>query len=129
MTSNTDLTNEEMRGKVSNMAYKDPLDERARASRRNHYRENREQYYERNRIKYQKMKDYVNQLKSEPCMDCGVAYPPHVMDFDHRDPAEKTDVINTLMKRGSWKKLNEEIDKCDVVCANCHRERTWGSRT
>jgi L-lysine 2,3-aminomutase len=57
-------------------------------------------------------------------MDCGVSYPYYVMDFDHRDPAKKKDGVATLVKKGNVKRLLEEIDKCDVVCSNCHRERT-----
>jgi hypothetical protein len=68
----------------------------------------------------------VRALKEVPCMDCGVQYPYYVMDFDHRDPSIKSfeihDAINT-----SQKAFMDEIAKCDVVCSNCHRERTHGS--
>lgn len=106
------------------MAYKDPLDERARAARRKHYENNKEQYYRRNAEKKQKMIEHLRSVKDVPCMDCGKKYPYYVMDMDHRDPALKEGGINAIINRGSWKKLLEEINKCDVVCANCHRERT-----
>ena len=58
-------------------------------------------------------------------MDCGGEYPPYVMDFDHRDPLDKTDnVANAVHNGWSVTKFRAEIAKCDVVCANCHRERT-----
>lgn len=57
-------------------------------------------------------------------MDCGVSYPYYVMDFDHRDPTTKESIVNRLVGCGSWKRLRAEVDKCDVVCSNCHRERT-----
>lgn len=107
------------------MAYKDPLDERARAARRKHYQNNKEQYLARNKDKREKMISHLRNIKDVPCMDCGVKYPYYVMDLDHRDPAEKTENINQAIARGSWKKFLEEIDKCDVICSNCHRERTW----
>lgn len=107
------------------MAYKDPLDERARESRRKHYYNNKEQYFERNKEKKRKMREYLRNVKDIPCMDCGVKYPSYVMDLDHRDPADKAGNIDQLINRGSWKKFLEEIDKCDVICSNCHRERTW----
>jgi hypothetical protein len=57
-------------------------------------------------------------------MDCGVKYPYYVLDLDHRDPSEKKFTPAALHKTGSWDKMIKEIRKCDVVCSNCHRERT-----
>lgn len=69
----------------------------------------------------------VNTYKSKGCTDCGVVYPPHVMDFDHlEDSVKVTDV--SRMSGWSLAKLQEEIAKCEVVCANCHRERTHQRR-
>lgn len=107
------------------MAYKNPLDERAREARRKHYQNNKDQYLERNKKKKIEMRDYLNNIKNVPCMDCKVSYPPYVMDLDHRVREDKVAEINIIMKQGSWKKFLDEIDKCDVVCANCHRERTY----
>jgi hypothetical protein len=58
-------------------------------------------------------------------MDCGLAFPPCAMDFDHRDPSTKEFNVGSMM-RWSKKKIQEEIDKCDLVCSNCHRVRTHG---
>jgi hypothetical protein len=46
------------------------------------------------------------------------------MDFDHRDGSSKLGNIASLVKRWSWKRLLAEIEKCDIICANCHRIRT-----
>jgi hypothetical protein len=52
-----------------------------------------------------------------------------VMDFDHREGELKTDnVANLVASPHSMKKLLEEIAKCDLVCANCHRIRTHARR-
>jgi len=67
-------------------------------------------------------------LKAKPCMDCGVRYPPYVMDFDHRNPDEKLFSLNSMAMTRSAEKLAAEIAKCDLVCANCHRERTHQQR-
>lgn len=67
--------------------------------------------------------DIVNKAKDKPCADCGKRYPPYVMDLDHRGD-KFTDV--SKMKSYSIQRLLAEIAKCDVVCANCHRERTHG---
>jgi len=107
------------------MAYKDPYDERAREARRRHYQKNKQQYFDRRNQQRNDMREYINTLKSVPCMDCKVSYPAFVMDFDHRDPKEKVAEIGVMIQRGSWSKLKLEIAKCDIVCANCHRIRTW----
>jgi hypothetical protein len=65
---------------------------------------------------------------ADPVMNCGESFPPYVMDFDHRDPGKKLFAITTgsahLMSR---EKLIIEIEKCDIVCANCHALRTYAS--
>ncbi len=59
-------------------------------------------------------------------MDCSVQYPPYVMQFDHRDPAAKAFSVGRVITRWSWESILAEVAKCDLVCANCHAERTWG---
>lgn len=108
------------------MAYKDPLDPRNKEARRRHYYANKEQYYERNKKREEEIKAWVREVKSVPCMDCGVSYPHYVMDLHHRDPTQKLFNPSNLFKQGSWRIAREEIEKCDVLCANCHRERSYG---
>lgn len=111
------------------MAYADPLDERGRESRRKHYRANKAQYVRRAQEREREMKAWLREQKTDKaCMDCGVVYPSYVMDFDHRDPALKVGEVNQVIKRGSWQALRDEVAKCDLVCANCHRIRTWAPR-
>ena len=71
----------------------------------------------------------IARFKDVPCMDCNVIYPWHVMDFDHRLDEQKS---FTIARKGSRKATPEriaevmkEIAKCDLVCANCHRDRTY----
>ena len=54
------------------------------------------------------------------CSRCQIAYPLVCYDFHHKDPGEK-DHSPTRLLQGSRKKLQEEILKCELVCANCHR--------
>ena len=68
--------------------------------------------------------EYLRVLKSEPCLDCGNRFPPEAMDFDHRPGTEKFGQISQLCREQSWSAVLEEIEKCDVVCSNCHRVRT-----
>lgn len=67
----------------------------------------------------------IANAKARPCADCGIEYPPYVMDFDHRPGTHKiSNVASFTRNRQTLAALWEEILKCDVVCANCHRERT-----
>ena len=62
-------------------------------------------------------------LSTHPCVDCGEA-DPVVLEFDHRDPAEKANEVSRLIHASTPGKLLREIEKCDVRCGNCHRIRT-----
>lgn len=62
-------------------------------------------------------------LKNNPCIVCGEA-DPIVLDFDHRDPKEKSGNISKWIKWKSWDNILKEITKCDVLCSNCHRRKT-----
>lgn len=57
----------------------------------------------------------------------GKSYPPCVMDFDHLPGAVKSFGLGSAKAKGTAAIL-AEIDKCEVVCANCHRLRTWVRR-
>jgi hypothetical protein len=68
----------------------------------------------------------VLERKSKPCKDCGGQFKPHQMQFDHLDGDEKVFNISqwrTLLPSPTV--LTAEMDKCDVVCANCHADRTF----
>lgn len=72
---------------------------------------------------------YVQQLKgSTPCADCGVIYPYYVMQFDHLGDDKEGDVATISSHGTSIKRLEEEISKCQIVCANCHAGRTFRRR-
>ncbi len=68
--------------------------------------------------------EYVaNYLKQHPCVDCEET-DIIVLEFDHVR-GEKLDNVSTMCSKSvSMKKLQEEIAKCEVVCANCHKRRT-----
>lgn len=94
-----------------------------------HYASNREQYMARNgaRPHHGERDSYwswlMNYLASHPCVDCGETEPV-VLQFDHRDGTTKVDTVGSMLNRASWTTLLNEIAKCDVRCANCHRLRT-----
>jgi formate-dependent nitrite reductase cytochrome c552 subunit len=67
----------------------------------------------------------VYKLKANPCKDCEGSFKPWQMQFDHRDPSQKKARVSSLMTSGSVDAILEEIEKCDLVCANCHADRTY----
>lgn len=77
----------------------------------------------RGRIRVERQRLWIASLKTGPCMDCGNCFPPECMDFDHRPGEEKLDGIGRLMN-GPKDRTLAEMQKCDLVCANCHRIRT-----
>lgn len=92
---------------------------------RQHYKKNPNTYLiSNNKIKIN-IKQFINKIKSVPCMDCKIIYPPYVMDFDHREDEKKLFIISKGHINGNLKMVEKEISKCDVVCSNCHRERTY----
>lgn len=72
------------------------------------------------------IRNELRYAKNKPCMDCGQSYPYYVMDFDHRDPSKKLfNLADSVTNGKSLKEIREEIAKCDIVCSNCHRIRTY----
>lgn len=69
-----------------------------------------------------KMRAYLISQKNKPCTDCKIQYPYYVMHFDHLGLEPK--LFNLSQKMYSKRKIIEEIAKCELVCANCHAERT-----
>lgn len=65
---------------------------------------------------------WIREMKTKPCRDCGEVQPPEAMDFDHVH-GEKVAGIAQMWSWGRDKVL-AEVAKCELVCANCHRERT-----
>lgn len=63
-------------------------------------------------------------LDNHPCVDCGYV-DWRALEFDHVRGVKRSDVTTMVQNGLSWKTIQEEIDKCDVRCANCHRIRTF----
>lgn len=79
-----------------------------------------------NKIKRRdKAREVIRQYKlNNPCVDCGED-DPVVLEFDHINPQEKKFVIADAVGQGRGvKSILEEISKCEVRCANCHRRKT-----
>lgn len=107
------------------MPIKDPVKRKAyqKAYIKKHYRGNKAYYRARNRANDKKVMEFVRKSKEIPCTDCGLSYPYYVMDFDHKRD-KKFNLAQA--RRQGMNIVKQEIAKCDVVCANCHRQRTHG---
>ncbi|HEV2755722.1 MAG TPA: hypothetical protein VG318_08090 [Actinomycetota bacterium] len=87
---------------------------------------NRRRYIERSQRRKQELWAERTQLLLDyfvdhPCTDCGET-DPVVLEFDHL--RDKRFNIGPKLATHAWEDILDEIAKCDVVCANCHRRRT-----
>ena len=70
---------------------------------------------------------WIAEQKDKPCADCGNKYPSVCMDFDHL--GDKVEIVSRMVWANVAKEtILAEIAKCDLVCSNCHRIRTFLKR-
>jgi hypothetical protein len=98
-----------------------------RLYRKAHYHKNLEKYGTKRRINNQRYRHrnremVIEYLLDHPCVDCGIS-DPLVLEFDHMDN-KIMDVSSLAGSSVAWKRVEAEIAKCVVRCANCHRKRT-----
>ena len=100
--------------------------EKNKLCKKKYYQDNRQKSLERSKQSRDRRKAYVNKIKeSKPCSDCNKYYPYYVMQFDHiPERGAKIGSINNLIRTAGMQKLLGEIEKCEVVCGNCHSIRT-----
>ncbi len=76
-----------------------------------------------------KLRAYVQAIKVERgCADCGYNTHPSALDFDHLPGHVKLGRLASMSCGSALQTIHAEIDKCEVVCANCHRIRTASRR-
>lgn len=92
--------------------------------RRNH----RERFLKADAAARKRRRQWSDDLKSAPCMDCATVYPPYVMEWDHVRGTKRDHVSKLSMQKPKHIVL-AEIAKCELVCANCHRIRTFNAET
>lgn len=83
---------------------------------KNHRKQQTDYVRERNR----KIKLIGIEYLGGKCARCGQQFPAYVYDFHHRNPKEKEGAPALLMHR-TWEKVKKELDKCALLCTNCHR--------
>jgi hypothetical protein len=109
-----------------------------RAYSREHYRNNRALYLARVRLRHQMMLAenmalVIEYFRTHPCVDCGEKNPVQLL-FDHVRGVKSRNLAQMIRDGVSWRRVEEEIAKCDVRCFNCHARRhslarnTWKQR-
>ena len=91
-----------------------------------HYQANKQRYIAAARQRKKALVEertlyLVDFLREHPCVDCGED-DPVVLEFDHL--RDKKFSISAGIQGRRWQDVLDEIAKCEVVCANCHRRRT-----
>lgn len=59
------------------------------------------------------------------CADCGYNAHPRALDLDHVGDDKVASIADLCHRMRPWEEIKAELAKCEVVCANCHRVRTW----
>jgi predicted RNA-binding protein YlxR (DUF448 family) len=93
---------------------------------RTHYEANKQRYIAqaavvKRRLALERTRFLLKFFETHPCVDCGETNPV-VLEFDHL--RDKSFSIGGQLTTRSWQAILDEIEKCEVVCANCHRIRT-----
>lgn len=86
-----------------------------------HYRNSHNK--SRSKIRQHNAQKVFEYLRSHSCINCGES-DPVVLEFDHRNGDDKIESISNLIRASTWERIEAEIQKCDVLCANCHRRKS-----
>jgi hypothetical protein len=95
---------------------------RREANRKEWYTQNKESVLAKQREKKRHRKLEAIKYLGGVCSDCHGTFHPSIYEFHHRDPSEKDRDPSKLLQL-KWERIVAELDKCDLLCANCHRLR------
>ena len=91
-----------------------------------HYQQHKARRQEQNERRQAEFLVWYTSLKAgKPCADCGGTFRPVAMHWHHLPGTEKEASLADLAKRGSKRRVLDEIEKCELICANCHAVRTF----
>lgn len=83
----------------------------------------RAEYMKKAVIKRRKrLKQLAIQYKGGKCEICGYLRDPNALEFHHKDPRQKDFALSSRGLTRSWERVKLELEKCILLCANCHRE-------
>ncbi len=90
--------------------------------RRQHYLDNKQKYVDKAKVYRQNFIEwFIDYKKTLRCESCGESR-YWVLDFHHKNPKEKDIEVSLVVRQCNKQKLLDEIEKCMVVCSNCHRD-------
>ena len=93
-----------------------------------HYENNKELYKQRSKASVKNfIENYKEYKKTLKCSKCNESR-PWCLAFHHTDPTKKDMTVSNIVTYNSRKKLQEEIDKCIVLCHNCHADLHYRER-
>ena len=92
-------------------------------AQRNHYLNNKEDYLNRNKIRRNERKIWFSEImKDKCCCKCSESA-IECLDWHHIDPNEKDSNVSALLNNfRSKERILKEIEKCVLLCSNCHRK-------
>ena len=103
--------------------HRDKCKDCAKAYHKAHYEANKAKYLQQGKARRDRNRKFVQQYLSEhPCVDCGED-DPVVLDADHIEKKQFTISYGVSAGYG-WEKIAQELAKCEIRCANCHRRKT-----
>jgi len=92
-----------------------------KANQRKHYQDNKSRYLDNQKRKRDKNKQFIAEYKKNKSCACGESHPA-CLEFHHTDSTKKDIQISRAMYDWGLKRLIEEVEKCELLCANCHRK-------
>jgi hypothetical protein len=106
------------------MVYRDK--EKAKEYQKGWYQQHKGEVIERRKKRQLEIRHWFMRYKSSlSCISCGISHPA-VLQFHHRNRAEKSFAIADVVRRAnSLKQIMNDIEKCDVLCVNCHAKLHW----
>ncbi len=98
--------------------------ERSQVYYQRHYEKHKKVVIARSkRVRQEHARRIFEFLETHPCVDCGET-DPVVLEFDHVRGRKISAVCSMLRLGKAWQRIVEEINKCEIRCANCHRRKT-----
>jgi hypothetical protein len=110
--------------------YRNKNREKVRLWGRNYYQKTKQKHFAQNKTlkskSYEANRKHRNKLRAVgylggKCIVCGYSKCIGVLEFHHKNNNDKENDVSGLLYH-TWKTIVEELDKCELLCANCHRE-------
>ena len=112
----------EFNWKIKDKKRRNRCKECSRAYSRDHYYRNKEYYRKKNRRLRQRAKKFIEETKLH--LKCAKCSENHIacLEFHHNDPSKKEFNVSALRDTWSLERIKEEMEKCTVLCSNCHKK-------